>query len=204
MKILISKFSFKLFCLIILLSTNILSQSLTNLEKIYELIDTSAKRINLEIQNNSNPITLKYISPGEFKILEQRAFFAFSREVKNLLRETELPTSILNYTVDMAGINYTEVFKDGLFGDLYVERETLIKGSFFLENQGKILASEKFEYAATDTVNRDHINKIENISLPFTSSQVPPEPFFSGILEPAIAIGTAVVTVILFFTVRSK
>ena len=159
----------------IVLTTNLLSQSLTNLEKIYELIDISAKEINSKITSNSNLIALKYNSTSELKILEQRVFFAFSRERKNLLTEIEQPNSILNYNIDNAGIDYKEVFKDGFFGDLLVERETLLKGSYFFENEGTILTSEKFEYAVTDTVNRDHINKIENISLPFTSSEVPPD-----------------------------
>jgi len=42
------------------------------------------------------------------------------------------------------------------------------------------------------------------MSLPFTRAELPPEPFFSGLLEPAVAIGSAAVAIYLLFAVRSK
>jgi len=195
---------FKNLLIIFFFSSQIFSQQLTNLEKIYELIDNSGKDISLIIKSRNEEFGLKLSCPAELNILEQRVRFAFSRESLNFNKNTPLSEAVLNYNVDNAGINYKRVFKDGWFGDLLVEREAVLKGTFVLESKGMFLKSDKFEYAELDTVKLDDISKLENMSLPFTKNEVPPEPFFSGLLEPVIAVGTAVVTVILFFTVRSK
>jgi hypothetical protein len=50
-----------------------------------------------------------------------------------------------------------------------------------------------------DSVNYDNINKIENYSLPFTRGTLPSEPLTPSLLEPIIAVSSAVLTIILFF-----
>lgn len=195
---------FKNLLIIFFFSSQIFSQQLTNLEKIYELIDKSGNDISLIIKERNEEFTLKLSCPAELNILEQRVRFAFSRESLNFNKDNPQSKAVLNYNVDNAGINYKRVFKDGWFGDLLVEREAVLKGTFVLESKGVFLKSDKFEYSDLDTVKLGDIARLENNSLPFTKNEIPPEPFFSGLLEPVIAVGTAVVTVILFFTVRSK
>lgn len=48
------------------------------------------------------------------------------------------------------------------------------------------------------------VKNLENISYPFTQAQLPAEPFLASVYEPVIAVGVTAITVILFFTVRSK
>jgi hypothetical protein len=48
------------------------------------------------------------------------------------------------------------------------------------------------------------VKSLENQALPFTKGEVPPEPLFSSLLEPAVALGTAAVVIYLFFSIRSK
>jgi hypothetical protein len=177
---------------------------LTNLEQIFGLIDKSGKEISAAIKPQPEEMSLKYSCPAEYKILEQRIEFAFSRSSINFKKENSADGAILKYNLDNAGVNYNKVFKDGWFGAMLVEREAVIRGTYIIENKGVYLSSKKFEYTITDTIKKDDINRLENLSLPFTKNEIPPEPFFSGLLEPVIAVGTAVVTVILFFTVRSK
>ena len=55
-----------------------------------------------------------------------------------------------------------------------------------------------------DTISYDNFAFIENNSLPFTNANVPSEPFLPSIIEPVIAITAIAVTIILFFTVRTK
>lgn len=196
--------SLKILFLLVFTASFSFAQSLTNLEQIFGLIDKSGKEIALSLNSQSKNIGLKYNCPAEYKILEQRIEFAFSRSSINFNKENSVDYSILNYNLDIAGINYKRVFKDGWFGNMLVERESFIRGTYVLENKGVFLLSEKFDYSVTDTIKKDDISSLENLSLPFTKDEIPPEPFFSGLLEPIIAVGTAVVTVILFFTVRSK
>ena len=59
-------------------------------------------------------------------------------------------------------------------------------------------------YDKSDTVLFDEIKSLSNSSLPFTKGEAPAEPFFASLWEPVIAVGTAIVTIFLFFTIRSK
>lgn len=188
----------------LIFTSQIIGQQLTNLERIFELIDKSGVEIANSFDSAYDKMGLHYNCPAEYKILEQRIEFAFSRGSINFTKDASSETAVLNYNLDKAGINYIKVFKDGWFGSMLVEREAVIKGTYVIENKGVFLSSEKFEYTITDTVKKQDAAKLENLSLPFTKNEMPPEPFFSGLLEPVIAVGTAVVTVILFFTVRSK
>ncbi len=70
---------------------------------------------------------------------------------------------------------------------------------------GKVArAGNEFSITETDTVSYENVSSYENPSIPFTQAEAPAEPFWSGITEPAIAIGTVIITLLLFFTVRSK
>lgn len=195
---------YKYIIILFFIASLLSAQPLTNLERIFGLIDKSGNEIAETINPEFNRLNLKYSCPAEYKILEQRIEFAFSRSSIKFSKDNSSEGAILNYNLDKAGINYNKVFKDGWFGAMLVEREAVISGTYILENKGMYLSSEKFEYTITDTVRKDDVSRLENNSLPFTSNKMPPEPFFSGLLEPVIAVGTAVVTVILFFTVRSK
>jgi hypothetical protein len=83
-----------------------------------------------------------------------------------------------------------------------MQRKIDLSGSYSISKETVI--SERFDYAYIDTVSVDDAKAIENPSFPFTQAEIPSEPFFSSLLEPAIAIGSAALAVILFFTIRSK
>ena len=85
-----------------------------------------------------------------------------------------------------------------------MEREAALSGSYILKEDEKMIKSGMFNFSKIDTVKYDDINSLENQGIPFTTAEVPPEPFFSSLLEPAIAIGAAALTIYLFFNVRSK
>jgi len=67
-----------------------------------------------------------------------------------------------------------------------------------------IVVVKNFKFNYIDTVDANKIKNIEDPAIPFTQAALPAEPFFSSIYEPVIAVGAAALTVILFFTVRSK
>ena len=85
---------------------------------------------------------------------------------------------------------------------LYTNRNVTLSGNYSV-NQPEV-SVRNFRYSYSDTVNANMIKKIENPAFPFTQASIPAEPFFSSIYEPVIAVGAAALTVILFFTVRSK
>ena len=110
----------------------------------------------------------------------------------------------LTYTLNNASVKYKNIFKDGIFGAYLVEREAVLNGSFFIEKNNKLGKVKEFNYTLSDTVFYDDIKSLDNIAYQFTSSELPGEPFFSSLLEPTIAIGTAAIAVYLFFNIRSN
>jgi hypothetical protein len=81
-------------------------------------------------------------------------------------------------------------------------RHSAVFGNYLLtfSENGKT----KFEFSAVDTVKVEDVKLLENESFPFTQSNIPAEPFMSGIAEPLIAITAAAAIIILFFSIRSK
>src|SRR5690606_12045168 len=107
----------------------------------------------------------------------------------------------VNLVLDNSYVGYSEPEKDGLFGDFYTERTIKISGNYFISRNSEV---KDFGFTSKDQVRVDDVDELENRSYPFTQGDLPPEPFFSTLWEPIVAIGAAAVTVILFFTVRSK
>lgn len=88
----------------------------------------------------------------------------------------------------------------------YVKREIIMRITLYmLLKSGELKRFDDFEIAYSDSVRRSIIPYIENKNLAFTRGEVPEKPksFFKKILEPAIIVTSALITVIVLFTVRS-
>src|ERR1035437_9510102 len=107
---------------------------------------------------------------------------------------------VFSYTIEKPLTQYTDIFRDGFLGPFLVQREISLKGNYFYSGSGR----RDFNFAYIDTVMVDNIKNLENTSFKFTNATLPPEPFFTGLFEPVVALGTAATAVILFFTVRSR
>ena len=94
----------------------------------------------------------------------------------------------------MLGIKEDELFTLWLADKLF----------YLAKDEEKTILTGEFNISKIDSINYDDISKLENFSLPFTRGDLPPEPIAPSIIEPLIAISSAVLTVVLFFTVRSK
>lgn len=194
--------SYKLIFIFLLFQSTIFSQTISNLDQFYTLIDSAsnlllkdlgdAKKVNLELNFGTdysvfaNQVRGKLLRNGIQLIGE-------NTEDKNYVR--------VNFVVDNSFVGYSDPEKDGIFGDFFTERTVELSGNYFISNNPQV---KEFKLTAKDTINVEEVEKVENRSYPFTQGDLPPEPFFSSLLEPIVAIGAAAVTVILFFTVRSK
>lgn len=177
------------------------SQSVSNLEKIYNLLNNSIEVIKPLI--DSDKIYFEFNSPSEYSLLKNRAVIKLSDSNIEILDNEEKALTKFNYSVDGVKVSYNKIFREGLFGDYLVEREIELSGSYII-SKNKIRESDTFQYTEQDSVKYGKVNSLESSSLPFTQGNLPPEPFWKGVLEPIIAVGTAAVTVFLFFSVRSK
>lgn len=189
--------------LFIIVNSVFLAQKKTNLEIVDSLLGLSVSQISNTFQNKEQNYKFQFNSPEDYialsnSILEklQKNGFKFSTEVEQ--------SEILNYSIKNISVGYPEMFRDGIFGNYLVNRKIYFEGSFYLSANGKLGEVENFVYDVSDTLALDDINSVQNIAYGFTSPEIPNEPFFSSIIEPAIAIGTAAVAVYLFFNVRSK
>ncbi len=192
----------KILFFFLFISTSIFTQSRTNLEMLNILVDSSALSISSQISDSNFEYNIEYQTVAEYSALNNRAENSLVRD--GIKVSLENSTNIISYKISQAGVNYSNLFKDGLFGGYLLERKFVLSGEYEIENSLSVLSADTFYYTVTDTIPYDNLNFVENNSLPFTKDNVPPEPFFPSMLEPIVAITAVVITVVLFFTVRSN
>jgi hypothetical protein len=184
-------------------STFLLGQTKSNLEVINGLVDSSISIIERSITNNSESFTLKNNSPSEYAGLNSRVITALAKKGVQLNIDS-IQDNKINYTISQTMVSYPSLFRDGIFGEYLLERNILISGDYSIESGKKVSAANTFNFEVTDTIKYSNFSFIENSSLPFTKGNVPPSPLFPSIFEPIVAISAVAVTVLLFFSVRSK
>ena len=192
----------KILFFFLFISTSIFSQSRTNLEMLNALVDSSALSISSQISDSNFEYFLENQTVAEYSVLNKRVENSLVRN--GIAVRLENANNKISYSISQASVNYSDLFKDGLFGGYLLERKFVLSGEFVIENSLSVLNADTFYYTVTDTIPFDNLNFVENNSLPFTKDNVPSEPLFPSMLEPIVAITAVVVTVILFFTVRSN
>ncbi len=195
----------RIFILIfLLLPPFVFGQTKTNLNIFKELVDSSVTSFVNNLPKNENQINLKLelgVSYSFFKnrILNDLTLKGIKVTVYPSFKEN---AAKINYAIEEMNVDYSEIDRDGMFGDFLMPRKLSLKGSYSIDK--KNIFTKNFNYTFLDTVNVKAVKSLENESYPFTKGEVPTEPFFSSITEPVIAIGSAALAVILFFTIRSK
>lgn len=174
-----------------------------NLEVFYSLVDSAA---NNSVSNipNVRDVKLNFDFGNSYSVFGNQIIKVFNDNRKRIITDTlnNGTASAINFVIDHALVRYDKPFRKSLFGDYYTKREITLGGNYAVM-QPKVIV-KNFAYSYIDTVEANKVKEIENASFPFTKGQLPAEPFLSSVYEPVIAIGAAALTVILFFTVRSK
>lgn len=155
-----------------------------------------------KLPNEVEPFTFEFSSPEEFNNLEGRYINKLLN--MNLLKADSSTNGVLKYSLDQIGILYSEPFRESLLGDYKVERKVFLNANFAFGYGDKVKRSEIVESVYSDTLYYSDIEKVETQNLSITHGTKPAEPLFESLLEPIIAVGAVVVTIILLFTVRSK
>ncbi len=178
-------------------------QTKSNLEMINGLLDSSATEIKNKTEEFDNTYFFSIIMPSEYQVLDSRVVTSLVK--KNIrLEQDSLQTNKINYSISQVTVSYPNLFRDGIFGDYFLERNVILSGSYSIQNSSVLSIANTFNYEVTDTIKYNDLTFAENSSIPFTKGNVPPSPLFPSLVEPVIAITTVAVTVILFFSVRSK
>ena len=194
--------SYKLIFIFLLFQSTIFSQTISNLDQFYTLID-SASNLLLKDLGDAKKVNLELNFGTDYSVFANQVRGKLLRNGIQLIGENSDDKNFVrvNFVVDNSIVGYSGPEKDGIFGDFFTERTVELSGNYFISNNPQV---KEFKLTAKDTINVEEVEKVENRSYPFSQGDLPPEPFFSSLLEPLVAIGAAAVTVILFFTVRSK
>lgn len=198
----------RFFIFIALFSSTSVSQTQNNLDIYYLLVDSAATEAADDIITITKDISITVELGTYYTIFENPIISKFSSKGIRVVRSSgsSQQTPHLNFVLDNAEVNYKDLERDGFLGDFLVTREVRISGNYLLTSADELTSQQmkQFSYKFNDKVKADSLDRIENRSFPFTQGQLPPEPFFSSLLEPVLAVSAAAVAVILFFSVRSK
>lgn len=189
--------------LILCLQVVVSAQLKSNLIVINDLVDKSVSMFQLSIPVKST-IFLNYQSRLGETLFSNRIQSLLDRKGAKFVFNPNKADYFLNYNLDLAEVVYEEIIKEGFLEDFNVARRVNLNGSFRLTKANSVLISNEFNLTETDTVKYSSVKSLETPNLVFTTSEIPDEPFWSSLLEPAIAIGTIIVAILLFFTVRSN
>ncbi|MBE2279738.1 MAG: hypothetical protein IAE91_05040 [Ignavibacteriaceae bacterium] len=181
---------------LITLRLNAQNSAPTNLEVTGKIFDKIAIMVSEKLTSDFNLYNTAF--PEELLYLQYELEGKINKINQNFQNSA---TASLVIIIDEGGVRYPTSFRDGFFGDISVERKVFYTGKI-IDKSREIF--EEFSVSQIDTIKYSEIEKVENSFYTFLNSSKPGIPFFSHILEPVILIGTAVASVILFFTVRSN
>lgn len=189
-------------CTLLIFQPVLFAQTRTNLDIVNDLIEKSLLNLDNSVINRNLTFNFIYRSSGSYSFLKSKVVDSYIKKVipisENESLENKLEHSINNITVE-----YSNPYKDGFFGNLLIERRINIDATLILSERAGIKTID-LSNSYKDTIEVEKISRLENPAIPFTQSTIPELPLFSNLLEPIIVVGTLIVTIILFFTIRSK
>ena len=196
------KKSLRFLFVLLLFQISVYPQAISNLDKFYALID-SASSLLIKDLGDARKVNLELNFGIDYSVFANQVRGKLLRNGVQLVGDNSDEQNFVrvNFVVDNSFVGYSEPEKDGIFGDFFTERTINLSGNYFISNKSQV---KDFKLTALDTINVEDVEYVENRSYPFTLGDLPPEPFFSSLLEPIVAIGAAATVIILFFSVRSQ
>lgn len=181
----------------------LLAQSKTNLEVFYSFTDSISKKISENLDGGLKEVKTKFILGEEYYIFSNQLTASLQKQGFTILPENSTSNfTMINLVIAQTKVEYGEIFRDGMFGELKLERKLSLGGNYTLS--GNSTKYFPFSFSSADTIALGAIKELETESFPFTQGSIPSEPFLSSLIEPAIVITAAAVSVVLFFSIRSK
>lgn len=187
--------SFLPFFLFLTLSMN--GQTKTNLELFFQLADSAANGLVQNLGNERN-VRIDFVLGKDYQVFQNSILSHFQRKEIN----NESGKIQVQFVLTEVKVEYDEPERKGLFGSFFVKRNMHFSGNYSIISESTMV--KDFSYTINDNIPYENIEAVENSSFPFTQGKIPAEPFFSSLLEPAIALSSAAAAVYIFFSARSK
>jgi hypothetical protein len=111
----------------------------------------------------------------------------------------------VEFGATVMNVRYSNVRRDGMFGSRVLDRAVVLQARVRLVDRalGTVIMTGERKAAYADTILLSQVESIEQPAIPSTRGTVPPEDFFSGLVEPLVIVGAVAVAIFLLFTVRS-
>jgi hypothetical protein len=193
----------KHFLVILFIAVSLNSQTISNLSYFNSFVDSSINLMAPHFEKGDS-LFLNYESESGQVYFLNHIQTLLSKKGLRLVFQPDKAGLYLNYRIEKSGVDYSQVLKKEFLEDYFIERKIDYAGTFSLQNRNKVLETKQFNFTAKDTIDYNDVPGVENSQYKFTQAEVPAEPFWESILEPAVAVGAIILTVILLFTVRSK
>lgn len=154
---------------------------------------------------SKNVIKLKEGKITQIRVADNSEFTYFNNKLINALINNNI--KIDNNSNITIKINFDE------YKIQYIESKNeltrsidIIATLYLIDINGDTNLLDKLNTSFRDTIDPEHIPAIENAMFPFTKGNIPKpkKSIFDEIIEPVIVVSAAVITVILFFSVRTK
>lgn len=110
----------------------------------------------------------------------------------------------LSVQIRQLSVAYVDRFSEGLFERVRTSRTVeLWLETIANDSSGRLRWSGTIHKIASDTVDVDDIDRLEQSTVQFVRGTPPARTILERLLEPAVVIGAAGIAVYLFFTIRS-
>jgi hypothetical protein len=210
-----SKIYFLLFIFISFLFLNIQvqSQSLQTAKSNLEIMDSLAKSsassvLNFLSEKKISSVNL-FVAQNDASLMLLRAFAStknnFNIDIYSTLTsktedfQTDLNIAIINIETIYSNI---EDNRDSLQRECFLHLESFLKS----KSTGKIESLPPVKLIYKDKIPRENADRLNNKSYQFANATIPEEQktFWEEVGVPFILVSSAIITVVLLFTVRSK
>ncbi len=192
-----------IYIILFLFSIQLNSQTIhqKNFQILDSLIRIETQRIALEIKNkNIEKLKITFSEHPASWLVKQHFYKALSDSQIQIITDNDTEPVKFNLNIKQVEIQYLpdDNERDSLFRNAVVS----LDGNISNNNNIEVIENNLLKY--TDKISRDDIEQIKS-DYTFANSPVPEKQktFFEEIAVPFIVVTTAILTVVILFTVRS-
>lgn len=168
----------------------------TNLEIQDSLISDFYEKIIKDTDTGTEDFVINIENHNASWLFEQKGINKF---IEAEIKYNDSSDFALNIYIKKIKPEYDAISKDS------IKRTICLQVSYSIQENEEYIFSDNYETKYSDIIEFQEISIVENENYLFTKGNTPeiPASFWTEYAEPAIVMSAAIITVILFFTVRS-